>query len=61
MELLSVIVPIYNVEPWLERCVRSIREQTYDRLEILLVDDGSTDGCPALCDRFAGEEMETHS
>lgn len=54
MELLSVIVAIYNVEPWLDRCVRSILGQTYGSLEILLVDDGSTDGCPALCDRFAG-------
>ena len=56
MELLSVIVAIYNVEPWLDRCVRSILGQTYGSLEILLVDDGSTDGCPALCDRFAGED-----
>ena len=56
MELLSVIVPIYNVEPWLERCVRSILGQTYGNLEILLVDDGSTDGCPALCDRFGEED-----
>lgn len=56
MELLSVIVPIYNVEPWLERCVRSILGQTYGNLEILLVDDGSTDGCSALCDRFGEED-----
>lgn len=51
--IISVIVPIYNVEPYLEKCVDSIRNQTYASLEILLVDDGSPDGCPALCDRLA--------
>lgn len=51
--LLSVIVPIYRVEPYLERCVQSIRNQTYQNLEIILVDDGSDDQCPQICDRFA--------
>lgn len=51
--LISVIVPIYNVEPYLDRCVKSIVEQSYDRLEIILVDDGSPDNCPALCDAWA--------
>lgn len=54
--LISVIVPIYNVEAYLERCVSSIRSQTYSNLEILLVDDGSPDGCGALCDAFAHED-----
>lgn len=48
--LISVIVPIYNIEDCLERCVDSILAQTYTNLEILLVDDGSTDNTPALCD-----------
>ena len=52
-ELISVIVPIYNVEKYLENCVNSILNQTYDNLEIILVDDGSPDRCPELCDKFA--------
>lgn len=55
-KLISVIVPIYNVEAYLERCVRSIQSQTYAKLEIILVDDGSPDGCGELCDRFAKED-----
>lgn len=53
MDLISVIVPIYKVEPYLDRCVKSIINQTYDNLEIILVDDGSPDGCPAMCDAWA--------
>ena len=51
--LISVIVPIYKVESYLDRCVKSIVEQTYDHLEIILVDDGSPDNCPVLCDAWA--------
>lgn len=54
--LISVIVPVYQVEPWLERCVDSIRNQTYRNLEIILVDDGSPDRCGEMCDRFARED-----
>ena len=49
-ELISVIVPIYKVEAYLERCIRSIVNQTYKNLEIILVDDGSPDSCPDICD-----------
>ncbi len=55
-DLVSVIVPIYKVEDYLQSCVRSVRAQTYTALEILLVDDGSPDGCGAMCDRFAQED-----
>lgn len=48
--LISVIVPVYNVEEYLDRCVKSIVTQTYSNLEIILVDDGSSDNCPAMCD-----------
>ena len=48
--LISVIVPIYNVEKYLARCVDSIVNQTYKNLEIILVDDGSPDSCPDICD-----------
>lgn len=52
-ELLSIIVPVYNVQDYLERCVNSIRQQTYEHLEIILVDDGSTDNSGVMCDEFA--------
>ena len=51
--LFSVIVPIYGVEAWLPECVDSILAQTFRDFELILVDDGSPDGCPALCDRYA--------
>lgn len=51
--LISVIVPVYNIEQYLQRCVESIRLQTYEKLEILLVDDGSTDGSNRICDALA--------
>lgn len=52
----SVIVPIYNVEPYLKQCVDSIRNQTLKDIEIILVDDGSPDRCPEMCDQFAKED-----
>lgn len=51
--LVSVIVPVYNVERYLVRAVDSLLGQTYERLDIILVDDGSTDHCPQLCDDYA--------
>ncbi len=51
-DLISVIVPIYNVEKYLFRCVESLINQTYKNLEIILVDDGSPDNCPRLCDEY---------
>lgn len=51
--LISVIVPIYNVEKYLEQCIESIMNQTYENLEIILVDDGATDNCPQICDKYA--------
>ena len=51
--LISIIVPIYKVEQYLGRCVESIVNQTYKNLEIILVDDGSPDNCPAMCDNWA--------
>lgn len=54
--LISVIVPIYNVEPFLDNCVETILAQTYRNLEIILVDDGSPDACPDKCDSWAGRD-----
>ena len=50
---ISIVVPVYKVEDCLERCVDSLIAQTYGNIEIILVDDGSPDGCPALCDKYA--------
>lgn len=54
--LISVIVPVYNVAEYLPECVDSIINQTYTNLEIILVDDGSTDDCPRICDAYASKD-----
>lgn len=51
--LVSVIVPVYNVEKYIDKCIESIINQTYERLQIILVDDGSTDKSGEICDRYA--------
>ena len=54
--LVSVIVPVYNIEKYIGRCIESIRSQTYADLEIILVDDGSTDSSGTICDEYAGKD-----
>lgn len=54
--LISIIVPVYKVEPYLRKCVDSILAQTYTNIEVILVDDGSPDGCPAICDEYAAKD-----
>ena len=54
--LISVIVPVYNVEKYLRTCVDSILVQSYSALEVILIDDGSTDGSPQICDQYAQQD-----
>ena len=54
--LITVVVPVYNVEDYLERCLASLSAQTHSNLEIIAVDDASTDGSGTLCDRLAEKE-----
>ena len=54
--LVSVIIPVYKVEQYLDECVASVVNQTYRNLEIILVDDGSPDACPAMCDAWAEKD-----
>ncbi len=54
--LISVIIPVYNIEPYIERCLRSVIAQTYKNLEIIVVDDGSTDNGGRICDKIATED-----
>lgn len=56
MPKISIIVPVYKAEKYLADCVHSILNQTYKSLEIILVDDGSPDSCPAICDHFAEKD-----
>lgn len=55
-KMISIIVPVYNVKDYLQSCVQSIQEQTYQNLEIILVDDGSTDGSGGVCDEIAKKD-----
>lgn len=59
-EKISVIVPVYNVGEFLVDCVSSVQAQTYQHWELLLIDDGSTDGCSAICDAFAKASSRIH-
>lgn len=56
MPLFSIIVPVYNVEKYLDKCVSSILEQSFKDFELILVDDGSPDNCPAICDSYAKKD-----
>ena len=52
----SIIIPVYNVEKYLDKCLDSVVNQTYTNLEIILVDDGSPDNCPAMCDAWKSRD-----
>lgn len=54
--LVSVVIPVYGAEPYLDRCISSVVEQTYRQLEIILVDDASPDRCPQICDEWAARD-----
>ncbi|WP_458457662.1 glycosyltransferase family 2 protein, partial [Pseudobutyrivibrio sp.] len=54
--LVSVVLPIYNVEKYLDRCMESVVNQTYRNIEILMVDDGATDSCPDICEKWAKKD-----
>lgn len=55
--LISIVVPIYNVEKYLDECITSIINQTYKNIEIILVDDGSCDNCPKICDYWSDQDI----
>ena len=56
MHFFSVIIPIYKVEKYLNRCIDSVLNQSYKDLEVILVDDGSPDKCPEICDEYAKKD-----
>ena len=56
MPLFSIIIPVYNVEKYLNKCVDSVLNQTFTDFEVILVDDGSPDNCPAICDSYAEKD-----
>lgn len=55
--MISVIIPVYNVEQYIHKCLNSVLCQTYSNLEIILVDDGSSDNCPKICDNYAEKDV----
>lgn len=54
--IISIIVPVYNTEKYLDKCIQSVLAQTYTNWELLLIDDGSTDSSGAICDKYAAED-----
>ena len=60
MPLISVIVPVYKVEPYIRRCIDSILSQSFTDFELILVDDGSPDNCPAICDEYVLKDNRVH-
>ena len=56
MPLISIVVPVYKVESYIRHCIDSILEQSFENFELILVDDGSTDNCPAICDEYAARD-----
>lgn len=57
MPLITIIIPVYKVEAYLHQCVNSVLQQSFENFEIILVDDGSPDNCPSICDDFAGQDQ----
>lgn len=60
MTMIKIIIPVYKTEKYLERCVNSIFMQTEQRFQIVLIDDGSPDRCPEICDRYAENDVRVH-
>ena len=58
--LISVVVPVYNVEKYLAECLNSIVGQTYQNIEIIVIDDGSTDSSSSICDKYAAKDKRLH-
>lgn len=58
--LISIVIPVYRAEKTLDRCIRSVLAQDFSDYEVILVDDGSPDACPAICDRYAGQYPQIH-
>ena len=56
MALISIIIPVYNVADYLSRCIKSVLSQSYTNIEVILIDDGSTDGSCGICDDYAGKD-----
>ena len=61
MEKISIIVPVYDVEEYLDECVCSILNQTYKNIELVLVDDGSTDKSGKICDKYSSKDSLSES
>lgn len=56
-KLISIIVPVYNVSQYIDRCMTSLLNQTYGNIEIIMIDDGSLDNCGIKCDQYAAKDL----